>query len=381
MEEAWRAFGDHGAAPFAAQRALPRGFRAQLADEAGEPYVLTDPRELPESHRTDRWRALCEALDGWRDLPEARQCRLASLLHSMCLYQPLLALIPPTVFEAGQPDTHTIELAYWRASASFMQRLPGRIADYHDADLSVFERIARNAPDAGPAAFNAAALVLVHKAKTGAPARELQEWGGRVENVLALTVSGTDDFTSRLLTSRLYRALGFVPQRRGDRDGVTRVMDLAERHARSPKPVTPAQALLYRENLHAVLESRTKEALWHDDRAAALARALEVLEVDPYDSKAWAEVGEVRFARKEWHEAAQAYAVAGMLGPPASALGRHMAGLCLRELGQDLLAATFFKDAAELDPLGISPREEIHDLPDVAVLRALKEWSRTTYPA
>ena len=88
----------------------------------------------------------------------------------------------------------------------------------------------------------------------------------------------------------------------------------------------------------------------------------------------------MRFRRKEWQEAAQAYAVAGMLGPPASAVGRHMAGVCLGELGQHLLAATFF-DAVELDPLGMSPREEIHDLPDLAVLKALKEWSRTTYRA
>ncbi len=51
----------------------------------------------------------------------------------------------------------------------------------------------------------------------------------------------------------------------------------------------------------------------------------------------------------------------------------------LRELGHELLAELLGKDAAELDVLGISPREEIHDLPDVPVLKALKTWSRVTY--
>lgn len=379
VEEAWRAFSDSSVPAFAAQRAMPRGFRSELAGEVGAPYALTDPRQLPESHRTDRWRALCDALDGWADLGGRRQCRLASLLHSLCLYEPLLALVSPTLLDTRGADADAVELAYWRASANFMQQLPGRIADYQDADLGAFEQIALTVPDAIPAGFNATALVFVHKAKTGAPLQELERWYGHLERASALVIGATDPFSAELLTSRFYRAAGFLPQRRGDRDEVARVMDLAERHARNMNPATPAQELLYRENLHALFESRTKEALWRNDMDGALVRALEVVEVDPYDSKAWAEVGEVRFARKEWQETAQAYAMAAMLGPPASAIGRHMAGLCLRELGHELLAAAFLKDAAELDVLGISPREEIHDLPDVPVLKALKTWSRVTY--
>jgi len=157
-----------------------------------------------------------------------------------------------------------------------------------------------------------------------------------------------------------------------------RQMDLAEQHARALKPKTSAQELLYLENLHPVMESRTKEALWLGDHDLALERALEVTQLDPYDSKAWVELGEVRRARKEWAPAAEAYAVAGMLGPPASAIGRHMAGLCFRELGQATLAAYFFKETLEIDPRGFSAREEIRKLPDVGVLRALREWGRTT---
>jgi tetratricopeptide (TPR) repeat protein len=152
-------------------------------------------------------------------------------------------------------------------------------------------------------------------------------------------------------------------------------MDLAERHARDMKPKTDAQKLVYLENLHPVLESRTKEAMWLGDRELALQRALGVVDLDPYDAKAWVELGQVRMARKEWERAAEAYVVAGMLGPPASAIGRYMAGVCYRKCGKDALAAFFFKETLEVDPLGISPHDQIRELPQAAVLKALKQWS------
>lgn len=152
-------------------------------------------------------------------------------------------------------------------------------------------------------------------------------------------------------------------------------MNLAERYARRMKPKTSAQELICLENLHPVLESRTKEALWLGDRELALKRAHEVIKIDPYDSKAWVELGEVRIKRKEWSKASEAYVVAAMLGPPASAIGRHMAGVCFRKTKQDMLAAFFFKETLEIDPLGISPHIEIGGLPDVPALKALKEWS------
>jgi len=374
IEECWRALSDPGSPPFIAQRALAPGFRKQLAEEAGPSFVLTDPRELPDCLRTDRWRVLCDALDGWHGLSSDRKCRLASLLHSMCLYQPLLDLIPDNGFDAGRADAPAIQLAFWRASAKFMQDVPNRA----DADISVFQQIALKAPFAFPTAFNATAMIFVHMAKTGAALSELAEWSGRYERALAVAIGDADEFTAGLLTSRFYRGAGFLPQRRDDRTEVVRMMDLAERHALSMKPATPAQEILYRENLHALMESRTKEALWLGDLDQALARSLRVIEVDPYDAKAWVELGEVRYRRKEWQEAADAYAGAALLGPPASVVARYMAGVCLRELGQEPLAALLLKDTLELDPLGISSREEIRELPDIGVLKVLKQWSRAT---
>jgi tetratricopeptide (TPR) repeat protein len=378
IEEYWRAFVDLDSPLFVSQRALPPGFRLQLAKEAGEPYAFTHPSELGEGLRTARWRALCDALRAWDSLSGERKCRLALLLHGMCFYRPLLTLIPShlSVYEASPCD---LDLAFWRASAGFMDGLRRRTAEYAHADLSVFEDIALNGHHAA-VRFNAVAIVFVHKAKTQASLSDLARWAVHFEDTLALATAGADDFTKELFTSRFFRGLGFLPQRRGDKKEVLRIMDLAESHALRMRPATPAQRIVYSENLHALMESRTKEALWLGDKEHALARSLKVIEVDPLDSKAWIERGEVHLHRKELQEAAQAYATAAMLGPPASAAGRHMAAVCFRELGQDLLASLFFKDALEIDQLGISPREEIRDLPDVPVLEAIKEWSRRTTP-
>jgi tetratricopeptide (TPR) repeat protein len=375
LGECWRCFAEPDRLPFIPQRALSLGFRIQLAREAGQAYTIADPRELAENLRSERWELLCASLDGWSMLDGERKVRLASLLHAMCLYQPLLALIPQERFDVGRADPDAVKLAFWRASAHFVVNLPERTSDYRTADMSVFEDIALNAPAVFPECFNATAKVFVHKAKNRCDVAELAGWGRRLETALANATAGADAFTAGLFTSRYYRGLGFLPQLAGDRTEMERTMDLAEKHARDLDPTTPAQHLLHRENLHAVMESRTKEALWLGDKDAALSRSRKVTEIDPYDSKAWAELGEIHYKRQEWRQASEAYSTAAMLGPPASALGRYMAGLCLRKLGQDMLAALLLKDAIECDPLGISSRHRVNELPDVTVLNALKDWS------
>jgi tetratricopeptide (TPR) repeat protein len=175
--------------------------------------------------------------------------------------------------------------------------------------------------------------------------------------------------------SRFYRAAAFVPQRRGDHAEVVRMMDQAEHFALALRPTTEAQKLLQLENLYPVMESRAKEALWLGDLDLALTRAERLVELDPFDSRVWLELGQVRLERNEWAAAAEAYAVAATLGPPSSAVGRHMAGVCFRHLGQPLLATFFFKAAIDVDPQAISPHDEIQRLPNLPVLAPLKEWS------
>ena len=359
---------------------LPHPFRNLFLREAGLPqFIAHDPREIPKAIRTSRWNKLCDGLDDWPELTLDQQCRLALVLQALCFYSLILARIGNVSESDVSDDADRAELAYRRASANYMLGLPTRVSDYGNADLSDLERIAVRAPRDQSVALKAALEVLVHKAKVGAPVWELDEWRSRIDRILDATLSKADDFTRDLLLSRYYRAAAFVPQRHGDGAEVVRMLDLAERHALAMVPGNEAQDLVYLENLHPVLESRTKEALWLGDFNLALSRAQRVIDLDPYDSKAWLELGQVRLRRQEYVPAAEAYALASTLGPPATAIGRHMAGLCFRNLGQPLLAAFFFKAALEVDPLGTSPHDEIRILPHLPVLTALKEWSLESF--
>ena len=380
LEQYWIAFIDIRRPRFVLQRTLPRPFRTQFLAETGLlEYQADDPRDIPSTLWSTRWRAMCEAVYAWEELTTDRQCRLALLLHALCFYSLIATIVPDRREAPPIGDADDAELAYWRASARYVLRLPDRVADYGEADLSELERIVATAPTHAPAAFNAALKVFTHKAKLGAPVGELLTWSARAERLLDTVVAKTDDFTRAILSSRFYRAAAFIPQRRGDRLEVVRMMTLAEHHARAMVPIGEAQELLYLENLHPLMESRAKEALWLGDLDLALERALCVVDLDPYDSRAWLEVGQVRLHRNEPALAAEAYASAATLGHPSTAIARHMAGLCFRHLAQPLMAAFFFGAALNIDPRATSPHEEIQALPDVPVLTALKEWSLESF--
>jgi tetratricopeptide (TPR) repeat protein len=319
---------------------------------------------------------LCEGLDHWRELTTDQQCRLALVLHGLGIYSPISSCIPDISKEEIATDPDNAGLAYRRASARYVLGLSDRTGD---ANLSELETIVIAAPPNQPVALHAALKVLVHKAKVGASLSELSAWRSCAERILNLIVPESDGFVGALLQSRFYRAIAFVPQCQGDRAEVVRLMDLAESYAFAATPTDEAQELLYLENLYPVMESRTKEALWLGDLDLALASAQRVIDIDPYDSRAWLELGQVRVKRNEYALAAEAYAAAATLGPPSSAVGRYMAGLCFRQLGQPLLAAFFFAATVEIDACAISSHDEIQALPDLPVFAVLKEWSLRSF--
>lgn len=377
IEAGWQAL-ELSSPPFRPQRALSPGFRKQVAELAGNEEAILDPRELAAALRSDRWQRLCQMLDGWSDLSPPVRCRLASLLHSLCFYDLLVKLLSECADSTEVGDPITAQLAFYRASAAFMRSLPGRVPGYQFEIMSSFEALGRSAETNERVRFDACAMVVVQLAKSKAPLPELVNWGTRLERAYPAMNVNEENFESGLLKSRLYRAMGFIPMHGGDKSSLVRIMDAAECHARELQPHGPAEQILYRENLHAVLESRTKEALWLNDLDLAESRASELTGVDPYDSKAWVELGQVRYLREKWREALEAYATSTILGPPAGTVGRYMSAVCLRKLGLDTLAAFLFKETLELDPRGISARQEIFELPDTDVTDALKSWARIT---
>jgi tetratricopeptide (TPR) repeat protein len=381
IEQYWTAFADPDCPRFVLQRILPHSFRLQLLREAScLEYQVEDPREVPPDLRSERWGILCAALDVWPTLTIDGQCRLALLLHALCLYSLISSQIPDVSDAEIAADPDFAELAYRRAVARYVLNLSGVVADYGHADLRELERVAATAPPR-VVTLNAALKILVHKAKSRVPVDELVQWRERTAGILEAIVAECDEFTLALLRSRFYRAAAFIPQRIGDRDQVVWMMDLAERHGREMSATNKAQGILRLENLYPLLESRIKEAIWLGNLDSALTRAQALVDLDPYDSRAWIELGHVYFRRGDWAHAAEAFVVSATLGAPATAVGHHMAGLCFRRLGHPALAAHFFKSSLETDPHAISPHDQIQSLPDLPVFSALKQWSVQVFEA
>jgi hypothetical protein len=158
LEQYWLAFADPRRPRFVLQRTLPQPFRTQfLAEAMLFEYQADDPRSVPATLWSSRWRAMCEALDAWPELPTDHQCRLVLLLHALCFYS-----LVDTLARGGPlgrlpiEDPDQAELAYWRASARYVLGLPSRVADYQEADLFEFDCIAATAPKDVPLPFNAA---------------------------------------------------------------------------------------------------------------------------------------------------------------------------------------------------------------------------------
>lgn len=376
VEHAWQAWADPRQPRFALQRTLAPGFRAQMLYEAGrDGDDAVRPHALAPHRRPPRWQALCDALDGWAGLDSEARCRLVMLLHALCLHECVDALVPPPAAGLHAATPAAAECAYWAASSRYMLRMPARFEDYRGADLAEFEAIAAQAVQAVTANFNACCKLFTHAAKTGAQAGPLAAAGERMAASLARAVGVLDAFSAGLLRSRFHRALAFLPMQRGDRAGVRREMDEAERLARALQPEGAAERLLALENLHPLMESRSKEALWAGDDALALAHAREVVALDPHDPKSRVELGQLLAQREDWPAAAEAFAAAAMLGPPTGAIARHLAGTCLQRSGQPVLAAYFLQAALQADALALSPRAAIAVQQAEGVPASLKDWS------
>jgi len=335
-------------APFWIQRTLPKQFRNIVAREARVfSHVVEDPREVPEHLRSERWAALCRGIEDWNDYPVGQQARFAALLHALCFYQLTLKLTSERTMRLTDADV--VLLAYWRASAAYMMDLPSRVSDYSFADTSDFEAIARDGRAHPPMRFLSSIKLLVHQAKIGGPADVLRAAAARCEALLG-AAARVRPFLGHLYTSHFHRAVAMVSQAEGKPVDVRRHMDLAERRARAMRPRSSAERLLCRENLHPVLESRCKESIWRGQSGRAVKLARDVIAVDPYDPKSWLELGEALALAGRLEEAAEAYASASVLGPPGSAIGLHMAGVCSQRTGRPLLAYVFFLQSVARNP-------------------------------
>lgn len=148
--------------------------------------------------------------------------------------------------------------------------------------------------------------------------------------------SGGSDFALGLATTRFYRAASFAPFVTKDLDLLRSDAEQCEQIARGLVAGNAHEELLRRENMFPMLETcaRIWGFLQEHDRAAAMMEEI-VAEVDPLDSKAWIQVGEVREKRGQVESAYEAFCQAGRLRVPLGAIAWFRAARCAEQLGRE----------------------------------------------
>lgn len=353
------------------QRVLPHSFKESLLRETNLPnYRIEEPSELPPELRSQRWNRMCECLTNYLDLDRRQQVDVTGLLGSLCLFPAVAKYIAPLSPKDIAKDESCSALAYNRANARFMLQ-----GDYNTPyHIDEFRTIATNAPLGTVIRFNALVHMIVQSARFAKDVDSVEYWAAITFREMKEAKSNFDDFTYALLMSRYYRAASFGAQMRGDRARLVQEMDLAEEYACSLCPANEVQKILANENLHPLMQSRTKEAIWLGNIDLAEERVRRMIDVDPLDPRARMEIGEVLVSKGDIAQAASFYRSAAELGPPGTAIAWFMAAQCYESLNDLDHASDCYLATLRVDPLGISAAERLSEITRLTGNTAVNRW-------
>jgi tetratricopeptide (TPR) repeat protein len=204
-------------------------------------------------------------------------------------------------------------------------------------------------------------------------------WRGRALETLDL-IQKCPLFAQRdkvLLESRIYRAISYVPFIMGNRDLLLQEQEHFLKLAYDlSNYFTEEKTIIYRDNVFAALESsarifeklgRLDEALTHMEEIAK--------KVDPLDSKAWLQVGELYRKLNRIPEALDSFLKAAMIGAPHAQISYYSAGRCAEQLNDLNLAKDLFLQSALALPGGISPLLRLSKLCHTLNDQQLKSWA------
>lgn len=336
------------------QRVMPPAFRRNLVRESGlHAFAAERPADLPPALRTPAWERLCRWTAEFRRSDLDRQLLTANVLFRLGFHDLVLELVPEREAETLREPAefylhHLREMSrYTRSVGTARTAVPFRIFEMAGSPRCPLHLRLRGS-----------VIAVVFEGRLSRSVEVAATWRGRAEEALAEVLAGDGEeftpFEKAMLESRTYRGLSFVPFLRRDHAGVALDMDRSEAVARAVPAATDWERFLRDENLHACIESRSKESFAVRDLELGHRRTVEFLAIDPYDPKSHIEMGENLLRRGRPAEAADSYLRAAGLGPLGTAIGYHMAGECFERAGRRAEAEDCYAQALRLDPFAIS---------------------------
>ncbi|MGH9034245.1 MAG: tetratricopeptide repeat protein [Acidimicrobiia bacterium] len=361
------------------QRVLSTNFRVNLLKQTGlHGYALVQPDEMEEGARTPEWSRFCHLLRRFGSDPQTMATPTGVRLAQLCLYlgfhRHLARLLPSIPATACAASPLMATLAYQRAFARRMLHQE-ELAGYVPSDM---EMVAVSAPAHSRIGFYAASAMVVHHAKVTRDGRAAGTFRRAMDHYVEFLARRPDTAEAQLDRSRYWRCVSFVPFLEGDAPVVTQELESAEVLARDLVARSESGSemhLVALDNLHAVLESRMREALWVGDVPLARARITEVATFDPLDAKVQIELGEVHMRAGDLDQAVQAFATAARCGPPGTAVAHYLAGCCYQQMDMPGEALDEFLAAAALDPWSTSTAHRLRTVAERVGVRPMACWA------
>ncbi|MEV5820201.1 hypothetical protein ACFYMB_30225 [Micromonospora haikouensis] len=171
------------------------------------------------------------------------------------------------------------------------------------------------------------------------------------------------EFDAAIMTSRWFRAMGFLPFLTGDRDLLRADMDRWLGIARELTGHDAHTRVIAADNYFPAVETAVRTHTYLGERDTALALVDELAErIDPIDPKTWLTAGELRYQAGDVGGALDAYLRAAHLQFPYGRISWFNAGQVHEQLGRAELAAECYRRSLAHWPTGVTPLRRLRDL-------------------
>jgi tetratricopeptide (TPR) repeat protein len=326
----------------------PTGMRRLVAEQIGHPSLANDdPAALDESLWTPRWKDLVERISTAGTADDPALLRLAILLCALGLDALALRLLASVPLERAGADDLSSMLAMKR---THITRRALRTSDNVAADRMVLAAVATADGVSDRLGLTAALTLAVLASRGKTPEKsDVDRWRSVAAQRLR-RLSGTD-WRDGLAESTYWRAVSFQPFLSGDHSRTAAELDRAEELARG---LLAGGGLAARQNMHPLLETRTRAALAGGDTDDAVRYAGELTRLDPYDGKVWISHGDALRAAGDPESAVDAYRQAVVLGAPYAPKAQYELACTLEATGELPPALDAYLAVVDLDPRAYS---------------------------
>jgi tetratricopeptide (TPR) repeat protein len=346
------------------QRATAAMFRSELARTAAVLGYVSDSTSADHQtwlHAPDGCPTeLRDTLEHAAELPMLDRALVSRLLSALGFYPEAKAILPGPDSPVTDPDS-----AYALASWLFAEQMhtTGTGTDLEPLFQLLHDQLG---PDSRYARMRVVTTInaTVNAARQRQP-ETIARWRGIGEPALAeyTALPEVSEFDAALMTSRWYRAMGFLPFLIGDRDLLLADLDQWLGIAGDLVGHDEHTRIIAADNYFPAVETaiRTHSYLGNTEMALRLVEKL-AAEIDPIDPKTWLTAGELRHQAGDVPGALLAYQRAAHLEFPYGRLSWFNAGQCHEQLGQTDEAVECYRRSLAHWPTGLTPVRRLRDL-------------------